>query len=201
MSIFYCSAIESILSYGITSWFSNLAVKYKCEILNLVKTAGKIMGSTAPLTPQDLFELATIRQTIISDSTHALFPEFSLMNSGRRYRVPLCKHNRLKHSFVPTSIRLINEQLEGGGKGRAWKQSFLNGYECMNTTFVSVFFLNDVCFQLTHCTSCWWLTVCVFIFDGISSMALLRNPNCSHGRLIKITLTLTYNVITTGGNR
>ncbi len=77
MYIFYCAAIEFILSYGITSWFGNLTVKSKSETLSLVKTAGKIMGSPVPLTPQDLFELATIRQasSVLSDSTHALFSD------------------------------------------------------------------------------------------------------------------------------
>ena len=112
MIIFYRATIESILRYGITSWFGNLTVKSKTQIFNLVKTVGKIIGTPVPLNPQELFEQTTIRQaqTILSDSSHPLHSEYSLLNSGRRYRVSLCKHNRYKHSFIPLSVKLINEK-------------------------------------------------------------------------------------------
>ena len=54
MLIFYRATIESILQYGITSWFGNLTVKSKTQISNLVKTAGKIIGTPALLNPQEL---------------------------------------------------------------------------------------------------------------------------------------------------
>ena len=100
MLIFYRATIESILQYGITSWFGNLIVKSKTQIFNLVKTASKIMETPAPLNPQELFDQATISQakTIQSDSSHLLYPEYILLNSGRRHRVSLCKHNRYTHS-------------------------------------------------------------------------------------------------------
>ena len=75
--------------------------------------AGKIMNTAVPVTLQHLFEQATITQAdnILSDAAHALASEYVLLNSGRRYRVPLCKHNRLKNSFVPLSINLLNKRL------------------------------------------------------------------------------------------
>lgn len=111
MLIFYRATIESVLRYGITSWFGNILVKSKTQINNLVKTAGKIMGAPAPLSPQELYDQAVGRQTrsLLSDQTHPLYPEYQLLQSGRRYRVPLCKHNRYKHSFVPVSVKQVNE--------------------------------------------------------------------------------------------
>ena len=44
MLIFYRASIESILRYGITSWYGNLTVKYKSEILRLAKMAGEDNG-------------------------------------------------------------------------------------------------------------------------------------------------------------
>lgn len=61
MLIFYRAAIESILRYGVTSWFGNLSVKLKSQILNLVRVAGRIMGHP-PLNPQELFNEAVITQ-------------------------------------------------------------------------------------------------------------------------------------------
>ncbi len=60
MLIFYRATIESILRYGITSWFGNLNVKSKTLILNLVRVASKIMGHS-PLNPQELFDQASLR--------------------------------------------------------------------------------------------------------------------------------------------
>ena len=111
MLIFYRASIESILRYGISSWFGNLTVKYKAQIGKLAKMAGKIMGMSAPpITPQAIFEQEVVRQArnIISDPLHVLNPEYVLMRSGRRYRTPQCRYNRYKHSFVPLSIKLLN---------------------------------------------------------------------------------------------
>ncbi len=74
MLIFYRAVIESILRYGMTSWFGNLTVKSKAQISSLVRTAGKMMGTLAPLNPQELFEQAICRQarSILSDKTCAL---------------------------------------------------------------------------------------------------------------------------------
>ena len=112
MLIFYRASIESILRYGISSWFGNLTVKYKAQISRLAKMAGKIMGlSTPPMTPQAIFEQTVVRQAknIISDPLHVLNSEYELMRSGRRYRMPQCRYNRYKHSFVPLSIKLLND--------------------------------------------------------------------------------------------
>ena len=120
MLIFYRASIESIVRYGITSWFGNLTVKLKSEILRLVKMAGKIMGmSTPPNTPQVIFEQATLEQAkkTVSDPSHVLYPEYRLMPSGRRYEVPKWRYNRFKFSFIPMSTTLLNDSLAEGGRG------------------------------------------------------------------------------------
>lgn len=117
MLIFYRASIESIVRYGITSWFGNLSVKYKSEIFRLVKMAGKIMGMSAPpITPQAMFEQSTISQVkkIVSDPSHILHRGYRLMPSGRRYELYKCKYNRYKYSFVPISVTLLNGSLEEG---------------------------------------------------------------------------------------
>ena len=87
-------------------------MKYKAQIARLAKMAGKIMGlSSPPMTPQAIFEQAVVRQArnIVSDPLHVLNSEYVLMRTGRRYRMPKCRYNRYKHSFVPLSIKFLNE--------------------------------------------------------------------------------------------
>lgn len=91
----------------------NLTVKMRAQLNYLLRVAAKIMPIQTLSLLQNISELCMIQQAnkILLDSLHVLHPEYVLMNSGRRYRVPLCRHNRYKHSFVPLSVKLINEQL------------------------------------------------------------------------------------------
>ncbi|KAK0137741.1 hypothetical protein N1851_026045 [Merluccius polli] len=50
----------------------------------------------------------SLANRILSDPSHFLTPEYELLPSGRRYRTWRCKSNRLKLSFLPTSIVLLN---------------------------------------------------------------------------------------------
>ncbi|KAJ8400194.1 hypothetical protein AAFF_G00398880 [Aldrovandia affinis] len=44
-----------------------------------------------------------------ADPSHILHLEFELLPSGKRFRLPQCKLNRLKNSFVLHSISLLNK--------------------------------------------------------------------------------------------
>ena len=120
MLIFYRASIESTVRYGIISWFENLSVKYKSEIFRLVKTAGKIMGMSAPpITPQVLFDQSVIGQAkkMVSDPSHILHREYRLLPSGMRYETHKWNYNRYKYSFMPLSITPLNVTLaEGSGR-------------------------------------------------------------------------------------
>lgn len=109
MLIFYRASIESLLRYGLT-WFGNLSIKLKSQILNLIKRAGKIMGVLPPCSLLDIFEETALKlgRKIANDSTHFLFDQCEVMPSGRRYRVANCRLNRYKHSLIPLSIALLN---------------------------------------------------------------------------------------------
>ncbi len=48
MLLFYRASIESIIRYGITTWFVNLSIKFKSQLQNLIKRAEKRIG-TLPL--------------------------------------------------------------------------------------------------------------------------------------------------------
>jgi len=62
MLIFYKATIESILRYGIVVWFGSLIVKLRAQINNLVRVAGKIMGTQTISSLQDIFEHCTLQQ-------------------------------------------------------------------------------------------------------------------------------------------
>ena len=112
LMLFYRANLESIIRYGITTWFGNLSVKLKSQLQNLIKRAGKIMGMQPPCSLQAIFERTLVMQgsKITRDPNHILHSQFELMPSGRRYRVPTCRLNRYKFSFVPLAIKALNNR-------------------------------------------------------------------------------------------
>ena len=113
MLLFYHAVLESIIRYGITAWYGNLSVQLKTQLNRLVQQAMKIMNVKNHASLQTIFEQSIMTQArkIVSDQTHVLHTEYHLLPSGRRFRVPRCRLNRLKHSFIPTSVKIMNEQM------------------------------------------------------------------------------------------
>ena len=110
MFLFYQAVLESILRYGMSAWYGNLSVQLKSKIGRLIQSAMKVMGRSEKLPMQSIYEQSVLRQAekILSDQTHILHTEYQLLPSGRRFRVPTCRLNRFRNSFVPTSIKILN---------------------------------------------------------------------------------------------
>ena len=75
MMIFYRAIVESILRYGISSWFGNLTMKLKSKLAGMHKTAMKIVGRKEYEPTQRIYEQAVRKKAkkIISNSpnTHS----------------------------------------------------------------------------------------------------------------------------------
>ena len=110
MLIFYRAILESLIRYGITAWYGNLTVQLKNRLRSMHKTAMKIIGIKQYESIEELYNQSVITQAIkiSSDSTHPLSSEYELLPSGRRFRMSKWKTNRFKLSFVPASIKLLN---------------------------------------------------------------------------------------------
>ena len=98
MFLFYQAVLESILGYGMSVWYGNLPVQLKSKIGHLIQSAMKVIGRTEKLPLQSIYEQPVLRQAekFLSDQTHVLHTEYQLLPSGRPYRVPTCKLNRLR---------------------------------------------------------------------------------------------------------
>ena len=75
--LFSRAAIESIIRYGITTWFGNLTVKFRSQLQNLIKRAGKIIGMLPPSFLQEIFEHTVKKQgqKITTDPNHILYKD------------------------------------------------------------------------------------------------------------------------------
>lgn len=114
MFLFYQAVMESFIRYGMTAWFGNLSTQSKSKLQHLVQTAMKVMEWTEKFSLQSIYEQSVLRQArrVLLDPSNILQTEYELLPSGRRYRIPKTKLNRFKYSFVPTSIKILNQNFK-----------------------------------------------------------------------------------------
>ena len=110
LRIFYQSFIESLLTFSFICWTNSLSVKDMNSLNKIVKICSKITGiqlkSISSLWNKQAVQKA---KCIISQPDHVLSKEFKLMPSGRRYCSIRTRTMRYSHSFIPATIRLLND--------------------------------------------------------------------------------------------
>ncbi len=108
---FYTCTVESILTGCITAWFGNSTAGNRKALQRFVQTARHIVGGELP-SLQDIYTRRCIRKArrITNDSSHPSHRLFSLLPSGRRLRSIRSRTSRLRDSFFPQAIRLMNSQ-------------------------------------------------------------------------------------------
>ena len=107
---FYRAAIESILTFSITVWYSSACQKDKDQLERIVRTASKIIGS-------DMKPVASIHSlrsdrkvmAIVQDTSHPTNHLFQPLPSGRRQRAMRAKTSRFRNSFYPQAIRSFSK--------------------------------------------------------------------------------------------
>ncbi len=109
LKTFYSGAIESVLTQCISVWYSN-ATNQDCKALQrVVRLAERISGSALP-SLQDIYlkRCKSRAAKIIKDSNHPGNRLFITLPSGKRFRSMMAKTERLRRSFYPQAIRLLN---------------------------------------------------------------------------------------------
>ncbi len=106
---FYTCTVESILNGCITAWFGNSTAGNRRALQRVVRTARHIVGGELP-SLQDIYTRRCTRKArrIIKDSSHPSHRLLSLLPSGRRFRSIRSRTSRLRDSFFPQAIRLMN---------------------------------------------------------------------------------------------
>ncbi len=109
LKTFYSGAIESVLTLCISVWYSNSS-NQDCKVLQrVVRLAERISGSALP-SLQDIYRKRCKSRAakIIKDSNHPGNRLFILLPCGKRFRSMMAKTERLRRSFFPQAIRLLN---------------------------------------------------------------------------------------------
>ena len=108
--MFYKSFIQSVLTFSFICWFGNVRQKDKNNVQRIVNISSKVTGTKQPtLTVQHEKQVLRKAARILADSAHILDEEYVLLPSSRRFRTVICKTNRKRLSFIPLSVRLLND--------------------------------------------------------------------------------------------
>ncbi len=100
---------SGVLTQCISVWYNN-ATNQDCKALQrVVRLAERISGSALPSLQGIYLKRCKSRAAkIIKDSTHPGNHLFILLPSGKRFRSTMAKTERLRRSFFPQAIRLLN---------------------------------------------------------------------------------------------
>ncbi len=109
LKTFYSGAIESVLTQCISVWYGN-SLNQDCKALQrVVCLAERISGSALPSLQDIYLKRSKSRAAkILKDSNHPGNHLFCLLPSGKRFRIMMAKTERLRRSFFPQAIRLLN---------------------------------------------------------------------------------------------
>ncbi len=112
LKTFYSGAIESVLTQCISVWYGNASYQDCIALQRVVRLAERISGSAFP-SLQDIYlkRCKSRAAKIIKDSNHPGNRLFFLLPSGKRFRSMMAKTERLRRSFFPQAIRLLNLNL------------------------------------------------------------------------------------------
>ncbi len=100
---------KCIDSQCISVWYGNSSNQDCKALQRVVRLAERISGSTLP-SLQDIYlkRCKSRAAKIIKDSNHPGNHLFHLLPSGKRFRSMMAKTERLRRSFFPQVIRLLN---------------------------------------------------------------------------------------------
>jgi hypothetical protein len=109
LMMFYRASIESVMTFNFTTWLFACSAEDRYKLDRVIKQAEKIIGTQLP-SLDDLIKSRTIRKVhrTMADESHPLCSQFQLLPSRRRLRVAKSRTERMRKSFVPSAITVLN---------------------------------------------------------------------------------------------
>ena len=106
---FHQAAIQSVMTYASCAWGPG-ATKADLKKLNRIqkRAARMIQEDTTPVENLITSQVMAKASKIQGDKTHPLTQKFEILPSGRRLRAFKTKTTRMKNSFVPLAITILN---------------------------------------------------------------------------------------------
>ena len=109
LELFYKSIVQSIISFCIACWYGNLVSSDKNKLSKIIRSANKLGIKNVP-SLSDLYQTNVKRLglKIMLDELHPLHENYKLLRSGNRLDTVYVRTCRYRTSFIPASVRLLN---------------------------------------------------------------------------------------------
>ena len=106
---FYRAVVESVMTFSISVWYGSATQEDKDKLEGVINTASKIIGCQLP-SLEEMYLKRTMKRArrIANDSSHPANSLFDILPSGRRFRALKTRTDRLRKSFFPTAVNLLN---------------------------------------------------------------------------------------------
>ncbi|KAI3375717.1 hypothetical protein L3Q82_004025 [Scortum barcoo] len=109
LTSFYRCVVESVLSSCIIVWHGSCSAAEKKALQRVVKAAQRTVGCSLSTTTDIYTSRCRKRAScIMKDPTHAAHALFVPLPSGRRLQSIKSRTTRLRNSFFPEAVRLLN---------------------------------------------------------------------------------------------
>lgn len=110
---FYTGAVESLLTGSIISWFGSTTDQDQKALTRVVRSAQKSIRTSLPDIKNIYIQRCRTRaKIIIKDFCHPGHNLLSLVPSGKYYCILRTNTERLRRSFYPQAIQLLNKDTE-----------------------------------------------------------------------------------------
>ena len=110
MHLFYKAIIESVLIHDCVVWLTSCRKSDLSLIKRVVRQAEKIIGQRFDFEDLCRNRILEKAKSILVNNHHPLNDNCVMLRSGNRLRSMRCRTSRLLNSFVPASIRMLNEE-------------------------------------------------------------------------------------------
>ena len=109
LELFYSSIVQSVISFSIICWYGNCSMASKQKVTRIIRNCSRL-GVKKVVSLEDLFRKSTLQRcnVIMNDTQHPLHMHYNKLPSGRRLRSIKTRTARYANSFVPSSVRLLN---------------------------------------------------------------------------------------------
>ena len=111
LSLFYKSIVESVLCYCMSSWYGNVSKNDRKKLKRVIKSAKRMGCSVTPLDKLYKITVSTKTTKIMKDVSHPLRKCFKELRSGKRLNVQQYRTERMRKTFIPTAIRIYNQDM------------------------------------------------------------------------------------------
>lgn len=109
LTAFYWYVAESILTSSITVWYGSCSTADRKVLQTVIKSAQNTVHCSLPSTEDTYISRCRTRaSSSMDDPTHPAHGLFEFLPSGRRLRRIKARTTKLKSSFLPEAVRIMN---------------------------------------------------------------------------------------------